>query len=88
MRANHDFLLREIAGESILLPVGEAAQRMSGLVDLNESGTLLWKKLEKDCTEQELVEALLQEYDVSEATAKADVEKFIVKMREAGLIID
>ena len=88
MRANHDFLLREIAGESILLPVGEAAQRMSGLVDLNESGTLLWKKLEKDCTEQELVEALLQEYDVSEATAKADVKKFIVKMREAGLIID
>ena len=88
MKANQDFILREIAGESILLPTGEAAQKMSGLIDLNESGTLLWKKLQEDRTERELIEALLQEYDVDEATAKADVEKFIVKMREAGLLID
>ncbi|MBE6949032.1 MAG: PqqD family protein [Ruminococcaceae bacterium] len=87
MKANKDFILREIAGESILLPVGGTAQKMSGLIDLNESGTLLWKRLQEECTERELVEVLLQEYDVDEATAKADVEKFIVRMRENGLII-
>lgn len=88
MKTNKDFVLREIAGESILLPTGEAAQKMSGLIDLNESGALLWKRLAVECSEQELVNALLEKYDVGEAEARADVEKFIVKMRESGLIIE
>lgn len=88
MKANLDFVLREIAGESILLPTGQAAQKMSGLIELNESGALLWDRLKAECSERELVELLLREYEVSEAEAEADVKRFIVKMREAGLIIE
>ena len=88
MKANQNFMLREIAGECLLLPTGEMAQKMSGLIELNESGVLLWKRLATECTERDLINLLLSEYDVDEATAKADVDKFVNKMRENGLIIE
>lgn len=48
------FVLRKVAGENILVPVGNTALTFNGLVTLNESGAFLWKHMEKNRTREEL----------------------------------
>ena len=79
-------VLREIAGESLLIPVGQTALKIHGMITLSESGLLLWKRLQTECTEDELVEALLTEYQVDRETAAADVKAFIRQMQEVGIL--
>ena len=79
-------VLREIAGESLLIPVGQTALKIHGMITLSESGLLLWKRLQTECTEDELVEALLTEYQVDRETASADVKAFIRQMQEVGIL--
>lgn len=86
MKATKTMIMREIAGEYILIPVGEAATELFGLVSLNESGALLWEKLQQECTEKDLIEAVLAEYEVDEETAKTGVRRFLEKMRKENLL--
>ena len=78
--------MREVAGHWVVVPVGDAALDFNGMINLNETGALLWKALLDDADEKKLISVLLDEYDVSEDIAQKDVEKFIIKMREANLI--
>lgn len=86
MRVNQSFILRQIADEYLLVPVGEAAQRVKGLISLSESGYLLYQRLQKGCTRDELIGELLAEYDVSPETAGEDVDAFLAKMRQIGML--
>lgn len=86
MRVSKDLILREVAGEYILIPVGKAALEIHGMINLSESAVLLWKKLQEDCTEEELVQALLMEYDIDRETAAADVRELIEQMQKIGVI--
>ena len=81
-------VLREIAGEHLLIPTGQAALCLHGMINLSESGLILWNKLQSDCTEQELVNTLLAEYDVDRETAAADVHAFVAQMTKVGLLCE
>lgn len=87
MRANEHMILREIAGEHILLPVGEQMNSFRGIMSLNGSGLLLWQKLQQDCTEAELVAAMLETYDVDPETAAKDVEAFLLQLKQADILV-
>lgn len=78
---------REIASEHLLIPVGETALRVKGMVTLSESGLLLWQRLQTDCTREDLVSALLAEYEVDRATAAADVDAFLAQMETVGILV-
>ena len=86
MKAKEDFILRQIAEEYLLIPVGEAALRMNGLLGLSESGYLLFQRLQSDCTREDLVQVLLGEYDVSPETAALDVDAFLNTMRRLDML--
>lgn len=87
MKIKPGFLLREIAGSWIVVPIGQRVVEFNGLLSLSESGALLWHKLEKEVEkEEELVNALTEEYDIDVETAKEDVREFISSIRERGLI--
>lgn len=87
MKIRDNFILREIAGEHILIPVGEAALRVHGMVTLSESALLLYEKLQqRECDEEDLVNALLAEYDVEKDVASADVKAFLNQMRQVGIL--
>lgn len=80
------FMLREIAGSWIVVPIGHKVVEFNGLMNLSESGAFLWKKLEEGAETQELREALLSEYDIDEDTAAADISEFLSEMRSRGLL--
>ncbi len=86
MKIKDGFVLREVAGSFIVVAVGDAVKEFNGIVNLNETGAFLWKMLEKGATKEQLIKALLGEYDVDEPTAEKDVSAFMEKLQEAKLV--
>lgn len=86
MKVKDNLILREIAGSWIIVPVAEMVVEFNGLMNLNESGAFLWKKLAEGAEMDELVSGLLEEYDIDEETAKADIEEFVGQLKEKGLL--
>lgn len=88
MRVSTDFILREVAGEWLLVPVGDAAVKLRGLIGLSESGYLIYTLLQKGADRQELLRAVLSEYKVDQVTAEADVDAFLGQMRSLGILLE
>ena len=84
MKIKEGYLLREIAGSTVVVPVGRAD--FSGMITLNGTAALLWSRLSEGATEEELCAAMLAEYDVSEERAAADVSAFVQSLRAAELL--
>lgn len=85
MKLKDGFILREVAGQTVVLPVGGDLD-LNMMITLNETGAFLWKQLENENDQAGLVAALLAEYDVDEATAKNAVEGFVAKLNENGFL--
>lgn len=86
MKIKDGFILREVAGNYIVVAVGDAVKEFNAVINLNEISALLWKRLAEGATEEQLVDALLSEYEVEKETAQKDVKIFIEKLTEAKLI--
>ncbi len=86
MKIKDGYMLREVAGNSVVVAVGKATLDFNGLITLNGSGTFLWKRLAEETSPEALLTALLGEYDIDEATAQKDIAEFIGKLKGADLI--
>ena len=86
MKIKDGYLLREVAGNIIVVPVGEASMNFNGMINLNETGAFLWKLFEKGADAKTLLKSLLNEYDVSEEQAKMDITDIINKLYDAGVL--
>jgi len=86
LKIKDGFMLREIAGTMVVVPLGERVIEFNGLMSLSESGALLWRKLEQGAEIDELVDLILSEYDIDRDTARADIEEFIAALKEKGLL--
>ncbi|HIX49253.1 MAG TPA: PqqD family protein [Candidatus Mediterraneibacter caccavium] len=89
MKISENYILREIAGEYIVVPTGSAAMDFKGLITLNDTGVFLWKLLqEDDQTKESLLDALCEEYEAVREEAKADIEEFLQRIRSEGMLIE
>ena len=86
MKIKAGFVLREIAGEYVVIALGSASRIFNGMIKLNESCCILWKKLCEGCEQEDLVEALLAEYDVDRAIIEADVERILNQLKGANIL--
>lgn len=87
MKIKQGFLLREIAGSWVVVPLGERVVEFNGLLSLSESGALLWKRLEEEVmNEEELVKVLKENYEVEDTIAQFDVMEFLTNIKERGFI--
>lgn len=87
MKRSENFLLQDVAGTLVVVPVGEAAVAFKGMITLNATGAYIWEQLKNEQTEQSLTDALVSHYEVDEKTARADVEVFLGKLREVGALV-
>ena len=85
MKIKEGFLLRNVAGSNVVVPVGEATLDFNGMMSLNDTGAFLFQKLMKGIDKDQLIEALMAEYDVDKEVAEKDVEEFIVKVEREDL---
>ena len=86
MKIKDGFVIRKIAGELVIVPVGPRVVELNGIISLNATGELLWKVLQEDVDLQTLINALTAEFNVDEATAKEDIDDFIAKLSERNLL--
>lgn len=86
MKIKKDFILREIAGDYILVPNGQTIKDFNGLIALNEVGGFIWENLSKVETKDELVSNILEEYDVEESVARKDLDEFLEVLKKAEIL--
>ena len=77
---------RVIAGETLIVPVRGGVGDLASIYSLNELGSFLWRQLQPAKTCEELVNLVLDEYDVTAEMAEQDVRVFLDKINDAGLI--
>ncbi len=88
MRLKQRLVKKIIADEYVYVSVKNDNDSYEGIITVTESGSVLLDTLTQECDKADLVKALTDVYDIDEATASKDVEDFIEKFREKGLIID
>jgi hypothetical protein len=88
MRTEKNMILREIAGEYILIPTGALALKYTGVFAISSLGVSVWKLLEADKTYEQIITDLLEEYEVDRETLERDVREFLDTLREKELLFD
>ncbi len=81
LKLKEGFVLRTVAGETVVLPTGEVTN-LDMMITLNETGRFIWEKLVSGAEKEDLVASILEEYDVDKATAENSVEKFVARLKE------
>ena len=87
MRISGNYVLQKVVDEYIVVPVGKEAEKLKGVITLNETGAFLWDRLsKKDNTSDELIDALLSEFSVSKEQAQHDVERYVANLEQIGCL--
>lgn len=85
MKLKDGFVLRTVAGETVVVPTGGVSD-LNMMITLNETGRFLWEKLALGAETDELIDALLEEYDVDRESAKESVNAFAARLKELGFL--
>ena len=86
MKIQKEFVLREIAGDYVIIPTGKTTLTFNGLITVNEVGAALWKMLQSDKSLDDLIQGILDEYDVEESVAREDIQEFLETLRKNGIL--
>lgn len=86
MKIKEGFMLRSVADNYVVVPVGKASLEFKGLINLNHVGAFIWKCLENDTTVEEVISKVVTEYNIDKDIANRDVNLFINKLVEAKLL--
>ena len=88
IKAKEGFVLRNIVDEYILMPVGDNIAEFKGTILLNEVSALIWEKLQNPVSKEDLLQAVVDEFEVERAVAEADLDSLLTTLREYGVLED
>ncbi len=87
MKIKSGFVLEEVGGSYLAVAVGDRAAEYRVLIKLNKSAAFLWSLIaEEDKSAEELISALISEYDVDRQIAERDVTAFYESLKKGGLL--
>ena len=86
MKAKEDFVLRNVVDEYVLMPTGDNIVKFKGTVLLNEVSAFVWEKLQNPISKADLLQAILDEYEVDRSVASADLDALLATLKEYGVI--
>jgi len=81
-----DLVSREIAGETIIVPIRGRVGDLDSIYTLNEVGASIWNLLDGRTTVSQIVEAICQDFDVTVEEARKDALEFLETLKQANLI--
>ncbi len=84
MKLKQGLILREVAGSYVVIDLGGGLD-FKGMLTLNETGAFIWRALESGNNPEQISKLMAQEYEISEADALSDVNRFCEKMKNAGV---
>ena len=86
MKIKDGFVLRQVAGSYLVISAGGDSVDFNGMITVNETGAFLWEKLTEGASKDELLDAMLAEYEIDAETAGADIEEFIKLLEDNELL--
>ena len=86
MKIKKEFILREIVGDIVLVPINKSTSKFDGLITMNEIGKFIWENIESAKDKEELLQRILDEYEVDKDIAKADLDEFLGKLKAVDII--
>lgn len=84
MKLKEGFMLKEVAGSYIVVPVGQVD--FTAMITVNETGAFLWELLQEGAELETLCAKMTAEYDIDGATAMRDIESFIKILSDNNLM--
>jgi hypothetical protein len=81
-----DLVTRNVAGETIIVPIKNKVGDLDSIYTLNEVGTVIWELIDGEKSVSQIAEELYLTYDVTPEEAKKDTVDFITTLKEAGLV--
>ncbi len=88
MKIKDGFVVRELAGQSIVVALGEASKTFNGMIKLNDTGRLIWDMLAEGKAKEEIADRFVAEYDVEREVAERDINAFVETLQGAGILED
>jgi hypothetical protein len=86
MKRKADFMLQNVGGENLLVPLGAQVMDLNGLNTLNNTAACAWELLAEERTLDELAAAVAERFDVAAEIARADVQTFVDEIAKMGLL--
>jgi hypothetical protein len=86
MKRKDDLRLENVGGQNLLIPLGSRVLDMNGMVVLNSTGSYIWDLLAEERSLEELVAAVVAQFDVGAERAGADVQTFVHELAQRGWI--
>ncbi len=84
MKIKDSFVLRNIAGINTVIST-DSSSGFDGMITLNETGVFMWNILKDGATIETLIDAVVKEYDIDEATASIDSKDFVDKLKSINV---
>ena len=88
MRLKDDFILHNTGEDFVIIATGEATKNFNGIIKLNNMGGKIVSFLSNDISEEDIVKAIVEKYEVDYDTAKEDIKNILDSLRKAGVILD
>lgn len=86
MKLKQEFIVRNIGGESVLIPVMQQGDAFHGIISLNETGAFIWNCLEQEKSKEQIVAELQNEYEVTQEQAAHSVDEFCANLEKLGIL--
>lgn len=86
MKIQYEFIKRDIAGETFLVPLGDSAAKFKGIIAINEVASFVWDLLQDGKNEEEIVQAVFAEFEAPEEEIRKDVSDFLGELREMEIL--
>ena len=86
MKIKGEFILRNVVGETVLIPVNETALEFNGMCIVNPTGTDIWRLVSEGRTKEEIISEMGAMYNVSKEVLENDVDEFILDLARAGIV--
>ena len=86
MKIRDGFVVREIAGQCVVIALGTASKNFNGMIKLNSTGKFIWEKLSSGAELESIVSDMMDEYDIDADTARRDAIAFVEKLQGANIL--
>jgi hypothetical protein len=86
MKRKTDFIMQNVGGENLLVPLGAKVMDLNGLIILNDTAACVWKLLAHERAVDELTATVAERFDVTPERARVDVQTFVDEIAKMGLI--
>ena len=86
MKIKDGLMLCQVGEDYVVLANADVQMQIRGLTTINETGAFIWNALQEDRSEADVVDMMLQEFDVDRATAERDVAEFCALLKRCDFL--